>query len=34
MLERAGFEVLAVYSNLQGDKLSTISNGMTFLSQK
>ena len=34
MLEQARFQILAVYSNLTGDKLSRNSNGMTFLSQK
>ena len=34
MLEQAGFQVMGVYSNLTGDKLSRNSSGMTFLSRK
>jgi ubiquinone/menaquinone biosynthesis C-methylase UbiE len=34
MLEQAGFQVLAVYGNLDGDELKRNSMGMTFLSQK
>lgn len=34
MLEQAGFQVLAVYSNLNRDELKRNSVGMTFLSQK
>jgi ubiquinone/menaquinone biosynthesis C-methylase UbiE len=34
MLEQAGFRVLAVYSNLDGDELRRTSMGMTFLAQR
>jgi ubiquinone/menaquinone biosynthesis C-methylase UbiE len=34
MLEKAGFKVLAVYSNLKGDRLARDSRGMTFVAQK
>ncbi|NLE44709.1 MAG: methyltransferase domain-containing protein [Chloroflexi bacterium] len=34
MLEKAGFQVLAVYGNLVGDMLTRDSTGMTFIAQK
>jgi ubiquinone/menaquinone biosynthesis C-methylase UbiE len=34
MLEKAGFQVLAVYGNLVGDMLTRDSMGMTFVAQK